>query len=538
MTSIGRYTPEMISQYMAKGYWRRELTVDFWEANAHHCPDRLAVLDANQRLTWGEAARRIDKLSAGLIGLGFKKDDVLLVQAGNSVWLMLFRLACEKIGLIPVFLHYGFRRREIEHIVALTRPVGAAIATRRTKFDLLGLYRDVGATEGWLDKILLVDGGGGAGLLSVPDLTENGGRLEPEDLEGRRFEIGELTSIVTSSGTTGAPKCIEYSVWPRLHSGRVYIQRLEMTADDRVADFVPLYTGPADLSYHTAPQIGSAQLLLESFSPEAACRLIKAEKATGVTLVPTMLHRILGFSGFDPADFKSLRFVTCGGGVLPFEIGRRVEERFGAKIIQAYGLMDCGAVTSHALSDSQEARLRAQGRPLDGTEVRILDPRGKPLPIGQAGEVCARGPHSNGGYMGPAAVSEVGWGADGFFRTGDLGRIDEDGYIILEGRSKDIIIRGGQNISAKEIEDVLAHHPSIKEAVAVKMPDPDLGERVCAFAVPVPGATLTLEAVVEFMKGRGIASFKIPERLELIDEMPLTPGGNKVDKKRLEKMVS
>ncbi|MDP6175711.1 MAG: fatty acid--CoA ligase family protein, partial [Rhodospirillales bacterium] len=346
-----------------------------------------------------------------------------------------------------------------------------------------------------------------------------------------------LTSIVTSSGTTGGPKCIEYSVWSRLHSGRVYIDRLDMTPDDKVAYFVPLYTGPSDLSYHTAPQLGSAQLLLESFSPEAACALIQAEKPTGVTLVPTMLHRILGFSGFDPKDFESLRFVTCGGGVLPFEIGRRVEEQFGVKIIQAYGLMDCGAVTSHALNDSQEARLRAQGRPLDGTEVRVLDADGNVLPSGEVGQVCVRGPHSNGGYMGEAAITEEGWGEDGFFRTGDLGHIDGDGHIILQGRSKDIIIRGGQNISAKEVEDVLAHHPSIKEAVAVKMPDPELGERVCAFAVTTPGASLTLEDIVQFMKSYDIAGFKIPERLELVDEMPLTPGGNKVDKKRLEEMV-
>ncbi len=535
MTAIRRYTPELIRDYMAKGYWRGELTVDFWLDNARKCPDRLAVLDSHQRLTWGEAGPRIEKLSAGLIALGFRKDDVILVQAGNSVALMLFRLACERIGLVPVFLHYGFRRREIEHIIALTRPLGAAINAGNGKFDLIGLYHDLGRAHGWSDRILLLDG---EERPSVADLIETGGVPAPGDLEGRRFGIGELTSIVTSSGTTGAPKCIEYSVWSRLHSGRVYIQRLEMTPDDRVAYFVPLYTGPSDLSYHTAPQIGSAQLLLESFSPEAACRLIKAEKPTGVTLVPTMLHRILGYGDFDPEDFASLRFATCGGGVLPYEIGRRVEERFGAKIIQAYGLMDCGAVTSHALSDSQEARLRAQGRPLDGTEVRVLDAKGKALPTGQVGEIVVRGPHSNGGYMGEAALTEAGWGEDGFFRTGDLGHIDGDGHIILEGRSKDIIIRGGQNISAKEIEDVLAHHPAIKEAVAVKMPDPELGERVCAFCVATPGATLTLDDVVRFMKSYDIAGFKIPERLELIAEMPLTPVGNKVDKKRLEEMVS
>ncbi|MAF48333.1 MAG: AMP-binding protein [Rhodospirillales bacterium] len=544
MVSISRYKPKMIRQFIDDGYWGAELTVDYWERNARHRPGAEALADGSMRLNWAEAWDRIDRLSGALIDQGFAKDDVVLVQAGNSAWLMLFRLACERAGVIPVFLHYGFRRREIEHIIRTTRPVGAVVGGASEKFDLPGLYRDLRAEHAGLRKIFVMEGPGEPEMPSIPGLIENpppgpapSAAAVESRLAERRFAPGELTSIVTSSGTTGAPKSIEYSVWPRLASGRVYIKRLGLTSGDAVALFLPLYTGPGDMFYHTAPQVGARQILLETFSPEAACRLVETEKPSVVILVPTMLHRILGHPGFAAEVFASLRYVSCGGSVLPYEIGRRVEASFGAKIVQAYGLMDCGAVASHAADDSQETRLRTQGKPLDGTEVRILDEHAKSVPAGEIGEVCARGPHCNGDYIGDEDATAAAW-RDGFFHTGDLGRLDADGYVILEGRSKDIIIRGGQNISAKEIEAVLAHHPAIKEAVAVSMPDAEMGERACVFVVPAGEQDLTLAEVARFMKARGVATFKIPERLELIDELPVTPGGNKVDKKALEEMLS
>ncbi len=538
MVSASRFDHKTIAGFMDQGVWTAELPIDFWERNALESPDREAVSDGHMRLTWAEACQAVDRLAAGLLEHGLEKDDVLLVQAENSIPLMVLRLACEKTGILLVWLHLGFRRHEIEHIIGVTRPVGAVIPADRARFDFLGLYENLQANRPEFAKLFLIDGGNGEDMPSIPGIMNRTVSTlgEGRDLAAGRFLPHEYTSIVTSSGTTGLPKCIENSAWPRSAAGRVYIERLKMTADDRVASLIPLYTGGADLSYHTAPQIGSRQILLESFSAQAACRLIEQERPTGVILAPTMLGRILECPDLAQVDTESVRFIVCGGGVLSYEVARRAEDRFGARIIQGYGLMDFGALTSHRIDDPREKRLNTNGSPLDGTDVVLLDAGGRPVAPGELGEICARGPYCVGGYLGDAAATREAW-RDGYFHTGDLGRLDEDGHITLEGRNKDIIIRGGQNISSREIENILVRHPAVKEACVVKMPDEDLGERVCAFVVPADEGGLTLDELVRFMADQGIARFKIPERLELIDELPLTSGGNKVDKKVLEDMA-
>ena len=524
---------------MDQGHWTPELPLDFWQRNAVETPDREAVSDGAVRLTWAEGIQAVDRLAAALLEHGLAKDDVVLVQAGNSVPLMVLRLACEKTGILLTWLHFGFRRREIEHIIEVTRPVGAVIPADRGRFDFIGLYEDLQASRPAFARLFVIDGGEGAQLPSIAKLMNRPAPAEGQrpDLAAGRFRPHEYTSIVTSSGTTGLPKCIENMAWPRLAAGRVYIERMKMTADDRVASLIPLYTGGADLSYHTAPQIGARQILLPSFSAQAACRLIERERPTGVILVPTMLGRILACPDLARVDTESVRFITCGGGVLSYDMGRRAEDRFGAHIIQGYGLMDFGALTSHRIDDPREKRLNTNGTPLDGTEVRLLDAGGEPVPPGELGEICARGPYCVGGYLADDAATRDAW-RDGYFHTGDLGRLDADGHITLEGRTKDIIIRGGQNISATEIEQVLVRHPAVREAAVVKMPDDDLLERVCAFVVPAGEAKPTLDGLTGFMNDQGIARFKFPERLELIGALPLTPGGNKVDKKVLEDLAA
>ena len=176
------------------------------------------------------------------------------------------------------------------------------------------------------------------------------------------------------------------------------------------------------------------------------------------------------------------------------------------------------------------------GRPLPGTEISIQNKNGQPLDVGEVGEILARGPHCVGGYVDEPTLTETAW-KNGYFHSGDLGRIDTKGYLQVVGRLKDIIIRGGQNISPAEIEGILGQHPKVTEAVAVKMPDPDLGERVCVFVVSAAKEPIDFEDMVQFMLDQGVAKFKIPERLELIDEFPLTPGGTKIDKKSLEDLV-
>jgi non-ribosomal peptide synthetase component E (peptide arylation enzyme) len=529
MTAVSRYTPEMITSYVEAGYWTPQATVDFWNRNASLYPGLPALADGHASYTWSAGKRAIEAIAGALVEAGMPRDGVVLVQAPNSALLVLFRLACESAGIIPAFLHVGFRRAEIEAVARKVAPVAAVVASGE-KTDLLRLYQELMPVLGLRCLFSLEPR---AGYPSIAGFAAGAARA---DLDARRIRPYEMTSVVTSSGTTGLPKCIEYSCWPRLASARVYIERLKITQRDVILSCIPVYTGGGDMQLHAAPQAAAKFIVLPRFAPEEACALIAREGVSGAVMVPTMMARILRLERLGDYDFSSLRWVVSGGGMLPYDVGARFEDATGAKIIQGYGLMDYGALASHGVDDPREARLRSNGRLLPGTELRILGEDGGMLPHGVTGEIRARGPHCNGGYIGDADGMRAAW-RDGFFCTGDLGHITPEGWLVLEGRSKDIIIRGGQNISAFEVETILCRHPSVADAAVVRIADEEMGERACAFVVLHDGAQLDFAQMVAFMRSQQIADYKIPERLECVAEFPMTAAGNKVNKRVLEQRL-
>ncbi len=527
MAAVRRYPPQMIESWVRSGHWTPQATVDFWLRNAQTRPHAVALGDGREQYTWFEAAQAIQRLAGGLVDSGVSRDAVLLVQAPNSALLVLFRLACELAGIIPAFLHVGFRRAEIEAVAAKVGAAGAVVAPSE-KFDALPLCRALAG----LRHLFTVEPYDAA----VPCLASLPAAGGSSTFEARRIRPFEMTGVVTSSGTTGLPKCIEYSCWPRLASGRVYIDRLRMSERDVVMTCIPFYTGGGDMQFHATPQCAARLLVMPRFSAEATCAAITRHGVTGAVMVPTMIARIAGLTDLADYDLSSLRWVVSGGGMLAYDVGARFEAMTGAKIVQGYGLMDYGALASHGVDDEAETRLRSIGRLLPGTELRVVGEDGSELPPGSTGELCARGPHCNGGYISDEEAMRAAW-RGGFFRTGDLGRVSADGLVTLEGRSKDIVIRGGQNISAPEVEMLVCRHPAVADAALVRIADPELGERACACVVLRPGARLTLEDLAVFLKAQEIAAYKIPERLEVVAEFPMTAADNKVDKRALEARI-
>lgn len=527
MTSINRYTPEMTASFVRDGHWTPDRTVDFWLRNAGLQPDALALQDDGESYSWADGVRAIDAIANGLVEAGIPRDGVLLTQGHNSALYVLLRLACEQAGIVLAFLHAGFRRAEIAAVASKVRPVGAVVASNG-KPELLTTYRSLVGELGLKHLFTFA-----AETDTVPSIAGFAAQPAGSAPASRRIRPFEMTGIVTSSGTTGLPKCIEYSCWPRLASGRVYIDRLKITAQDVILTCIPFYTGGGDMQFHAAPQAGARYIVQSYFSPDATCALIEGRGVTGAVMVPTMISRILSLPNVRDFDLSSLRWVVCGGSMLPYDIGARFEDLTGAKIIQGYGLMDCGALSSHGIDDSRELRLTSSGWVMPGSQYRVLDASGADLPPGETGELCVAGAHCNGGYIGANEEMERSW-SGGYFRTGDLGCVTADGLLLLQGRSKDIIIRGGQNISAHEVESALCRHPAVAQAALVRMTDPDLGERACAFISLRPKADIDFAEMVAFMKSCDLAHYKIPERLEIIDHFPMTPAGNKVDKRALE----
>ena len=273
---------------------------------------------------------------------------------------------------------------------------------------------------------------------------------------------------------------------------------------------------------HLAPQIGAKFIVLPHFAPGDSCALIEREGVTGAAMVPTMIARIVGLPNLGDYDLSSLRFVMSGGGMLPYEVGARFEDATGAKIIQGYGLMDYGALASHALDDPREMRLRSHGRLMPGTEWRVFDEAGRPLGPNASGEIHARGPHCNGGYIGESEATRSAW-RDGFFRTGDVGVMDEQGRVKIIDRKKDMISVSGFKVFPNEVEDVAMMQGGILECAAIGVPDPHSGEAVKLFAVKKTPDT-TAEELREFLSSR-LAGYKVPRQIEFRAELPKTNVG-------------
>ena len=536
MARVQRYTQQLVAGYERDGHWNGAYPVDFWESNALRDPHRDALVFGAQRYTWKTAVEAIHKLAMGLVSCGLRRNDVIALQAPNSAALMLLRLAAEKAGVVALLVPATFSRAEVGAITERLPLAGAVLSERARAQDLANVYR-AGARESF--ALFSIGGSSIPGAcdieswLDVPYSATEAGRV----LDGRRLQPYEYAAIITTSGTTEIPRFVEHTACARNASGRVYIDRLQLTHNDVVVGMVSIFAGNCDLLvHHTAPQVGARIVLVDHFDPQLACRLIESERATCAVFVPTLLHRLLAYDGLRRHDLSSLRVVTSFGAILAPGIAAEVERILGAKVIQGYGASDYGSLASAAIDDPDRVRLTGVGRPLTGTELRICDANGVAVPAGTPGRIFARGPHCVGGFVQDTAATEQAW-ATGYYAMGDFGHLDQDGYLWLSGRVRELVIRGGQNIVPGEVEDAILAHPHVAEAAVIGVPDAEMGERVCAAVVPRDGVRVTLESITAHLSERGLARFKHPERLFLIDALPLNPAATKVDKRALLEMA-
>jgi 2,3-dihydroxybenzoate-AMP ligase len=290
------------------------------------------------------------------------------------------------------------------------------------------------------------------------------------------------------------------------------------------------------LTYFAAPLAGAKTVMLEEFSPEGALALIEKEKATAIGVVPTHLVRMLD-ADTSKYDLSSLRFIRSAGGYLSPQVAEEAEKAFGASITSDLGTQDMGSVSGCRVEDSRDLRRRTVGRMLPGNQVRLMDESGKhEVPDGEPGVLYFRGPHAPAGYYRDEALTATVFDPDGWTTTGDIVKFDQ-GCLWILGRAKDMIIRGGQNIYPAEIEGLLNDHPKVASVAVVGYPDREMGERACAYVIPKGAQEFTFEEMVEFLKSKNIAMFKLPERLEIVSEFPTVGDSGKVNKEILKKEI-
>ncbi len=539
-----RYDEAEIKKYTAEGHWENTILPDYWEWNARRWPDREALIDSEgTRLTWAQAVQRVNRIALALVKeLKLNRDDRLMIQLPNIAEHVLVRLACEKAGILSIPEMPTFRQTELKWIGDQTQAVGLVIPRVYRNFDYYQMARELQSELPHLKHIIVAGDEVPEGCLSLKELMEHPYEEEYDlrELESRRLDpIHEVGFLLTTTGTTGTPKIIEHRIAAReIWAAKAHIRNWELGPSDVVLAFAPIAGAAGGTpAYVTAPVAGAKIALEHEYKGEEILQLIEKERVTVLALVPTQLARLVQLP-LEKYDLSSLRILKTAGGYLPPSLAQEAEEKFGCPILGTFGSQDTGSVSGVPLSASKEERYTTVGRIHPGVEVKVVDDQGREVKPGEVGTLYFRGPgNSIGYYRDLEKTLTEAYDKEGWATTGDLVTLTEDGWLKIVGRKKDIIIRGGQNIYPREIEDYLIAHPKIIEAAVVPMPDPVMGERACAFVTLKKGEQFTFEEMVEYLKSKKIAMFKIPERLEVLEAMPLA-GAAKIDKKALTRMIT
>lgn len=538
-----RYRKEMIDEFIRDGYWTRETFYDFWDRNAREYGDREALVDSKYRLTWSEAKKLVDATAVSWVEMGLEKFSRVIIQSPNSVYGFLARIACERAGLISLTVYPYLRQRELEYMAERTGATAVIIPHIYRKFDYLEMYKTLKGQFSHLKYLFLFDDDVPS---SAPDNTYSLTRMAQERAEKaideavlaeRKLNAVENVGLLTSTtGTTGLPKLVEWPIAPRVCTSKARVDIWSLTKDDTTMAIAPHAGGAAGtLTYFAAPLAGAKTVMLEEFSPEGALELIERERTTAIGVVPTHLVRMLE-ADTSKYDLSSLRFIRSAGGYLSPQVAEEAEKAFGAVITSDLGTQDMGSVSGCRVEDPKEIRRRTVGRMLPGNKVRLLDEDGKEVPSGEPGVLYFRGPHAPAGYYRDEELTATVFDPDGWTTTGDIVKFDQ-GCLWILGRAKDMIIRGGQNIYPAEIEGLLNEHPKVSSVAIVGYPDREMGERCCACIIPKSGHTLTFEEMVEFLKSKNLAMFKLPEKMVVMDALPTVGDSGKIDKKTLKKDI-
>lgn len=539
-----RYKKEMVDEFLRDGYWTQELFYDFYERNARELGDREAFVDSRYRVTWAEAKKLVDAIAISWVDLGIPKFSRIIIQSPNSVYGFLARIAAERAGLISLTVYPYLRQLELEYMVKRTEATSVVIPNVYRNFDYLEMYKGLQTQFPHLQYIFLFDDevphNSPQKTYSLTTIAQERVKkpVDEAELAKRRLDpIWNVSLLTTTSGTTGIPKLVEWPAAPRVCTSKGRVEIWKLTKDDITMAIAPHAGGAAGtLTYFAAPIAGAKTVMLEEFTPEDALALIEKEKATAIGVVPTHLIRMLEAN---PAryDLSSLRFIRSAGGYLSPQVAEEAEDAFKAVITSDLGTQDKGSVSGCRIEDSKELRRRTVGRMLPGNKVRLLDEQGKEVADGEPGILYFRGPHAPAGYYRDEELTATVFDKDGWCTTEDIVKFDE-GCLWILGRAKDMVIRGGQNIYPAEIEGLLNEHPKVSSVAIVAYPDREMGERCCAYVIPKPGESFTFKEMTDFLKGKKLAMFKVPERLEIMAEFPAVGDSGKVNKETLKKEIA
>ena len=521
--------------YRQQGLWGDASLADYWQQTARAMPDKIAVVDNHgATYTYSALDHAASCLANWMLAKGIESGDRIAFQLPGWCEFTVIYLACLKIGAVSVPLLPSWREAELIWVLnkcqakmffaptlfKQTRPVDLILPLQN---QLPQLQQIVG-----VDKLAPAT----SSLSLSQILADNTPLTTAITVHG-----DELAAVLFTSGTEGLPKGVMLTHNNILASERAYCARLNLTWQDVFMMPAPLGHATGFLHGVTAPfLIGARSVLLDIFTPAACLALLEQQRCTCMLGATPFVYDLLNLLEKQPADLSALRFFLCGGTTIPKKVARECQQR-GIKLLSVYGSTESSPHAVVNLDDPLSRFMHTDGYAAAGVEIKVVDDARKTLPPGCEGEEASRGPNVFMGYFDEPELTARALDEEGWYYSGDLCRMDEAGYIKITGRKKDIIVRGGENISSREVEDILLQHPKIHDACVVAMPDERLGERSCAYVVlKAPHHSLSLEDVVAFFSRKRVAKYKYPEHIVVIEKLPRTASG-KIQKFLLRKDI-
>lgn len=536
------FRPELARAYRDAGLWGQRTIADELSTIAHAHPTADAVVAAEGRLTYAELDAWTDRIAGGLLALGLAPGDRVLLQLSNRLESVVAWYSLLKAGLVPIATLAAHRGHEIGEISRQAGAVAHVVERGLPGFDLVAFAREQAAGHPTLRHVLTIGGDVHAAPEGAVVLETVGETLDPEQARDVVAQVqhgigpDDLAVLQLSGGTTGVPKLIPRRHAEYWYNARAYAERLGLTPDSRVAHLIPvIHNAGISCAVHAAHSVGAC-LVLGTPDALGSADLLGRERAD-VALIGHGHFEALSTPGFLESA-SSLRHLLLSGTKVPTALFDMLEGR-GIHVGQLFGMAE-GLMCVSRAGDPAQARLLSVGTPIsDLDEVRLLRPGSEtPVTDGEIGELCCRGPYTIPGYYAAPEHNLAAFTSDGFYRTGDLAcwrEFEGEEHLLIEGRIKDVINRGGEKINAEEVELLLLRHPAVRQAAVVAMPDARLGERSCAFIVA--SRPIGLTEVQEHFAAAGVAKFKWPERIELVEELPRTKVG-KIDKANLRGVVA
>ncbi len=528
---------DLAARYRAAGLWEGVTIFEMVARSAARAPQQVAVVHGERRLTYSELVATAESLAEGFAALGIRPLERVVVQLPNGLDFIFVYLALARLGAIPVMALRAHRHAEVAHFISASGAVAYVIADVVSKFDYREMAKEMQQRFPALRHVVVAGDPGSGQVALGPLLDETGASKKQTAATLARPDPGEVATMLLSGGTTSMSKLI-----PRTHDDYVLNARLCAQAAGFSPDTVLLAILPLGHNYNLASPgllgafyAGGRVVIAGNTDTEHIFSLVERERVTVIAAVVPLISNWLHADVARRFDLSSLEVIQNGGARLPPELRARLRSEFGCIPQEVYGTAE-GLINMTRRDDADEELLESSGAPVcELDEIRVVGDDDREVPDGEAGELVTRGPYTIQGYYQAPAKNAEAFMAGGWYRMGDIVR-RRGRYVYAEGRRRDLINRGGEKINCDEIESLLIAHPKVRLVALVAMPDPIFGEKACACVVPQPGDAPTLDELVAFLRAQRIAAFKLPERLELMTEFPLSPVG-KILKRQLRETV-